>query len=80
MPEQIDPVMWSRPDLWLVFTTHDIGALYRILKDDAGLAQRQIAALTGQTPRISRHCGSGTARSAGTARGNRGRRSASDSG
>ncbi|MGH3897136.1 MAG: helix-turn-helix domain-containing protein [Pseudonocardiaceae bacterium] len=49
MPEQIDPAMWSRPDLWLVFTTHDIGGLYRILKDDAGLAQRQIGALTGQT-------------------------------
>ncbi len=29
----IDPALWSQAELRPVFTTHDIGLLYRVLKD-----------------------------------------------
>lgn len=45
----IDPALWSQADLRPVFTAQDIGLLYRVLKDEAGLSQRQIARLTGQS-------------------------------
>ncbi|MGH3812204.1 MAG: hypothetical protein ACRDUV_07070 [Pseudonocardiaceae bacterium] len=48
MPEQIDPEMWSRPELQAVLVGHDIGALYRALRE-IGIAQRRIAELTGST-------------------------------
>ncbi|MGH3904874.1 MAG: hypothetical protein ACRDTE_11895 [Pseudonocardiaceae bacterium] len=48
MPEQIDPAMWSQPELQPVLAGHDMGALYRALRE-IGLAQRRIAELTGTT-------------------------------
>ncbi|MGH3659834.1 MAG: hypothetical protein ACRDUA_24605, partial [Micromonosporaceae bacterium] len=48
MPEQIDPAMWSRPELQPMLVGHDIGALYRTLRE-IGIAQRRIAELTGST-------------------------------
>ena len=44
----LPPQWYARPHLHPVLTGHDIGALYRWL-NDAGVSQRQIAALTGTT-------------------------------
>ncbi|MGH3936384.1 MAG: helix-turn-helix domain-containing protein, partial [Pseudonocardiaceae bacterium] len=46
--EPIDPELYRRDDMRRVLAGWDIAALYRALKDDAGLSQRQIAARTGQ--------------------------------
>lgn len=48
MPEQIDPALWSRPDLQPMLATHDITALLRVLRE-VGLGQRLIADLTGRS-------------------------------
>ena len=45
----IDPALYRRDDVLPVLAERDIAALYRVLKDDAKLAQRQIAELTGQS-------------------------------
>jgi antitoxin component HigA of HigAB toxin-antitoxin module len=44
----VDPELYRRPDMRLVLAARDIGALYRALAE-AGLTQRQIAQLTGQS-------------------------------
>ncbi len=44
----IDPALYQRDDVRRILAALDIGALYRILQD-AGVSQRQIAALTGQS-------------------------------
>jgi len=44
----IDAVLYRRDDVCPVLAEHDITALYRVLKD-AGVTQRQIAELTGQS-------------------------------
>jgi transcriptional regulator with XRE-family HTH domain/tetratricopeptide (TPR) repeat protein len=46
--EPIDPALFEREDLHVALAGHDIGAVYRALKD-AGVSQRRIAALTGQS-------------------------------
>jgi len=48
-PPPIDPALWQREDVRRVLAAHDIAALYQVLKDDAGLTQRQMAELTGQS-------------------------------
>ncbi|MGH4015430.1 MAG: helix-turn-helix domain-containing protein [Pseudonocardiaceae bacterium] len=48
MPEEIDPAMWDEPQMRPVFTTHDIGALFRAL-NQAGLSQYRIAKLIGRS-------------------------------
>lgn len=49
----IDPALYQRDDVRRILAALDIGALYRILQD-AGVSQRQIAALTGQSqPEVS---------------------------
>ncbi len=45
----IDPALYQRDDVRAVLAERDIGALYRVLKDEAGLTQRTIAELTGQS-------------------------------
>jgi transcriptional regulator with XRE-family HTH domain len=40
---------YQRPEVRPVLASRDIGALYRLLSNDAGLTQRQIAAYTGQS-------------------------------
>lgn len=44
----IDPALYQRDDVRRILAALDIGALYRILQD-AGVSQRQIAGLTGQS-------------------------------
>jgi transcriptional regulator with XRE-family HTH domain len=44
----IDPALYRRDDVRRILAALDIGALYRILQD-AGVSQRQIAGLTGQS-------------------------------
>lgn len=44
---EIDPAVWERPAMRAALRARDIGAVYRLLQR-AGVAQRQIAALTGQ--------------------------------
>ena len=44
----IDPALYRQDDVRRVLAEHDIAALYLTLKD-AGLTQRQIAELTGQS-------------------------------
>ncbi len=46
--EPIDPAVFEREDLRAALAGHDIGAVYRALRY-AGLGQRRIAALTGQS-------------------------------
>ncbi len=46
--EPIDPAMFERADLRAALAGHDIGAVYRALRY-AGVGQRRIAALTGQS-------------------------------
>lgn len=48
MDSPIDPALFERDDLRPALTGHDIGALYRALRD-AGISQRQIAQRIGQT-------------------------------
>src|SRR3712207_4843542 len=43
----IDPRLYEREDMRRILAEHDIGALFRVLRDDAGLTQRTIAELTG---------------------------------
>jgi hypothetical protein len=45
----IDPTLYAREDLRRILAALDIGGLYRALKDDPGLSQRQIAARTDQS-------------------------------
>jgi len=45
----IDPALYRRDDVLPVLAERNIAALYRVLKDDAKLTQRQIAELTGQS-------------------------------
>ena len=45
----IDPALYAREDLRRILAALDVGGLYRALKDDPGLSQRQIAARTGQS-------------------------------
>jgi transcriptional regulator with XRE-family HTH domain len=47
-PDPIDPVLYRRDGMRWILAGWDIAALYRALRDDAGLSQRQIAARTGQ--------------------------------
>nr|MDQ3989895.1 helix-turn-helix transcriptional regulator [Actinomycetota bacterium] len=44
----IDPALYRREDVRRTLAERDIGALYRVLKDE-GVTQRQIAELTGQS-------------------------------
>ncbi|MGH3693201.1 MAG: hypothetical protein ACRDRX_04245 [Pseudonocardiaceae bacterium] len=44
----VDPVLFWRDDVRRVLAALDIGGLYRVLGDAAGIRQRQIAAYTGQ--------------------------------
>ena len=44
----IDPTLYHRDDMRAVLAAHDIAGLYQLLKD-AGLTQRDIARLTGQS-------------------------------
>jgi len=44
----VDPTLYRRDDVRAVLAAHDIAGLYQLLKD-AGLTQRDIAALTGQS-------------------------------
>ena len=44
----IDPTLYHRDEVRAVLAAHDIAGLYQLLKD-AGLTQRDIAALTGQS-------------------------------
>jgi len=44
----IDPALYGREDMRRVLAALDIGALYRLLQD-AGVSQRRIAGLTGQS-------------------------------
>lgn len=44
----IDPALYERGDVRRILAALDIGALYRVLQD-AGVSQRQIAGLTGQS-------------------------------
>ncbi len=46
--EPIDPAMFGREDVRAALAGHDIGAVYRALRY-AGVGQRRIAALTGQS-------------------------------
>ena len=43
----IDPRLYDREDVRRILAKRDIGGLYRVLTDDAGLTQRQLAELTG---------------------------------
>ncbi len=43
----IDPALYRREDVRRILAERDIGALLRVLRDDAGLTQRTIAELTG---------------------------------
>jgi len=45
----VDPVLYERSDVRGFLAAHDIATLYRVLKDDAGISQRQIAQRTGQS-------------------------------
>jgi transcriptional regulator with XRE-family HTH domain len=45
----IDPAIYAREDLRRILATLDIGGLYRALKDNPGLSQRQIAQRTEQS-------------------------------
>ncbi|MGH3885424.1 MAG: helix-turn-helix domain-containing protein [Pseudonocardiaceae bacterium] len=45
----VGPEWYQRPEVRPVLASRDIGALYRLLGNDAGLTQRQIAAYTGQS-------------------------------
>ncbi len=45
----IDPVLYWRADVRAALARHDFSAVYRTLKDEAGLSQRLIAGLTGQS-------------------------------
>ncbi|MGH3942353.1 MAG: hypothetical protein ACRDTG_27785 [Pseudonocardiaceae bacterium] len=49
MSEEIDPELYQRDDLRRILAALDIAALYRFLKDQAGLSQRKIAGLTEQS-------------------------------
>jgi transcriptional regulator with XRE-family HTH domain len=44
----IDPALYQRDDVRAVLAERDIGALYRVLRDE-GITQRRIAELTGQS-------------------------------
>lgn len=44
----IDPVIWERPEMRAALCVRDIGGVYRLLQR-AGVPQRRIAALTGQS-------------------------------
>ncbi|MGH3922839.1 MAG: hypothetical protein ACRDTT_08230, partial [Pseudonocardiaceae bacterium] len=48
-PAAIDPALFQREDVRQILAALDIGGLYRVLGDEAGIRQRQIAACTGQT-------------------------------
>lgn len=43
----IDPALYDRPNVRRILAERDVGALFRVLRDDAGLTQRQIAELVG---------------------------------
>ena len=43
----IDPGLFEREDVRRILAERDIGALFRVLRDEAGLTQRKIAELTG---------------------------------
>ena len=45
----IDPELYWRGDVRRILAARDIAALYRVLKDDAGITQREIARRTGQS-------------------------------
>ncbi|MGQ0775459.1 MAG: helix-turn-helix domain-containing protein [Pseudonocardiales bacterium] len=45
----VDPALFKREDVRRILAALDIAALYRVLGDDAGISQRQIAACTGQS-------------------------------
>ncbi len=48
-PPLVDPALFWRVDVRRVLAVLDIGGLYRLLGTDAGISQRQIAALAGQS-------------------------------
>jgi transcriptional regulator with XRE-family HTH domain len=45
----VDPVLFEHADVRRILAALDIGGLYRVLGDEAGISQRQIAACTGQS-------------------------------
>ena len=47
-PPSIDPRLYDRPEVRPILAERDIGGLYRAL-NDAGVPQRRIAELTGQS-------------------------------
>ncbi len=48
-PPPIDPALYWREDMRAALARHDFGVVYRALKEEAGLPQRRIARLTGQS-------------------------------
>ncbi|MGH3811129.1 MAG: helix-turn-helix domain-containing protein [Pseudonocardiaceae bacterium] len=48
-PAAINPALFQREDVRQILAALDVGGLYRVLGDEAGIRQRQIAACTGQT-------------------------------
>ncbi|MGQ0779465.1 MAG: helix-turn-helix domain-containing protein, partial [Pseudonocardiales bacterium] len=45
----VGPEWYERPAVHPVLATRDVGGIYRALRDDAGVSQRQIAGCTGQS-------------------------------
>ncbi len=45
----LDPRLWQRDDVRQLLGIRDIAALYRLLGEEAGISQRQIAELVGQS-------------------------------
>ncbi|MGH3754374.1 MAG: transcriptional regulator, partial [Pseudonocardiaceae bacterium] len=48
-PPPVDPALFWRVDVRRLLAALDIGGLYRVLGAEAGISQRQIAALAGQS-------------------------------
>jgi transcriptional regulator with XRE-family HTH domain len=48
VPEQINPDIWDEPDMHRALAGRDVSTVYKLLKA-AGVTQRQIGALTGQS-------------------------------
>ena len=46
-PVSVSPDFWSRPDVTRALTSRDIGELFRLLRQRAGLSQTRIGAATG---------------------------------
>ena len=49
LTSSIDPALFEREDVRRVLAERDIGALFHVLRDDAGLTQRQLAECVGMS-------------------------------